>query len=127
MERKPLLPPAGHPDFPAKLKALRERAGLSGAELSRRAGISETMVSRYESATREDRHTPRPKTVKAIERELRAALSDMPLADSADVQSNETEQSQDAPVRPLTIAEAKQGLAAALGISVDAIKISIEG
>lgn len=74
MEHEPLLPPAGHPDFPVKLKALREQAGLSGAELSRRAGIAPTMVPRYESTTRDDRHVPRPNTVKSLERELRLAL-----------------------------------------------------
>lgn len=70
----PLLPPTDSPDFPIKLKELRELAGLSGAELSRRAGIAPTMVPRYESATRADRHVPRPDTVRALERELLLAL-----------------------------------------------------
>jgi transcriptional regulator with XRE-family HTH domain len=66
-----LLPPSDDPGFPAALAAARQACGFSAAELARLAGISPTMVARYENVTRADHHRPRPDTVVRLERVLR--------------------------------------------------------
>lgn len=67
------LPPPDSPEFPAALAAARKAAGISAAELARRAGISPTMVARYESTTRKDHHRPRAHIVTRLEQALRDA------------------------------------------------------
>lgn len=54
------------PNFKRELKTAREAMGLSGAELGRKAEITEGMISRYESETRADRVLPSPETLKKI-------------------------------------------------------------
>ena len=66
-----ILPPPDAPGFPAALRAARQARGLSGAQMARLAGISPTMVPRYENVTRADHHSPRPDTVAKLEQVLR--------------------------------------------------------
>ncbi len=66
-----LLPPSSDPGFPTALAAARQACGFSAAELARLAGISPTMVARYENITRADHHRPRPDTVARLEQVLR--------------------------------------------------------
>jgi len=54
------------PTFRDDLKAARKAAGLSGAALSTRIGISPGMVSRYESHNRNDGVLPGEDTLKKI-------------------------------------------------------------
>ena len=65
------LPSPNDPNFPAALKAARKALGVSASELSRRAGISSTMVARYENPEREDHHCPRQSTVTLLQQALR--------------------------------------------------------
>jgi len=43
------MPPSGLPTHGPALRAIRERTGLSKAELARRAGVAHSTVSRAES------------------------------------------------------------------------------
>lgn len=54
------------PTFREELKAARKAAGLSGAALSTKIGISPGMVSRYESHNRNDGVLPGEDTLKKI-------------------------------------------------------------
>jgi transcriptional regulator with XRE-family HTH domain len=54
------------PTFRDELKAARKAAGLSGAALSTKIGISPGMVSRYESHNRNDGVLPGEDTLKKI-------------------------------------------------------------
>jgi transcriptional regulator with XRE-family HTH domain len=65
------LPSPNDDKFPTALAAARQARGISAAELARRAGISPTMVARYENTDRTDHHRPRPHTVALLERVLR--------------------------------------------------------
>ena len=69
-----ILPPPDAPEFPAALAAARRQRKISAAELARRAGISSTMVARYENIARADHHTPRPQTVALLEAALRGEI-----------------------------------------------------
>ena len=66
-----ILPSPDAPEFPAALAAARQQRHISAAELARRAGISSTMVARYENTSRADHHRPRPQTVALLEAALR--------------------------------------------------------
>lgn len=74
------LPPPKDKSFPSALTAAREAIGISAAELARRAGISPTMVARYENTQRADHHRPRPHTVTQLERALRGEAVDKATA-----------------------------------------------
>lgn len=63
------------PSFCQDLKDARINAGLSGAELSRRIGINEGMVRRYENPERSDHVKPGDVTLKKLN-DLLAALND---------------------------------------------------
>lgn len=54
------------PTFRDELKAARKAAGLSGAALSTKIGISPGMVSRYESHNRNDGVLPGEETLRKI-------------------------------------------------------------
>jgi transcriptional regulator with XRE-family HTH domain len=54
------------PTFREQLKAARKAAGLSGAALSKKIGVSAGMVSRYESDNRNDGVLPGSDTLKKI-------------------------------------------------------------
>jgi len=78
------LPSPDDANFPTALAVARQAVGISAAELARRAGISPTMVARYESTTRADRHRPRPHTVTRLERALRGeAVEDLHVEPTA--------------------------------------------
>lgn len=125
-----MLPDPCSPDFPAALKARRESLGLSRSALARAAGIHVVMPRRYEEPDCREFAQPRTDTTwLALNRALGYDVPDevsvsTPKTESSAVTPASGSQSLHSP-RGLTIAEAKAGLAATLGVSVDCIEIII--
>lgn len=65
-----LLPEPTSTDFPAALKAARQKAGLSRSALARAAGIHTVMPRRYEEPEARDFARPTPATKEALEKAL---------------------------------------------------------
>lgn len=124
-----MLPPASSPEFPSALKARRELIGMSRSELARQARIHGVMPRRYEEVDCGEFSTPRHDTWVALNIALgfapEAASSgvDAPHASAGHPGTRDTAAS----VKPLSIAEAKAGLALAFGVSTDRIEITIRG
>ncbi len=57
------------PDFPAKIKEAREKAGFSRTDLAQKIGVSASLVTRIEKGMR-----PTDKVVKKLEKELKITL-----------------------------------------------------
>lgn len=106
-----MLPLPLSDEFPSALKARREALGLSRSELARRAEIHGVMPRRYEDPDCGEFARPREDTWIALNRAL----------------GYEVEAATLPAVRPLSIAEAKAGLAQMFGVEVDRIEITIRG
>lgn len=112
-----MLPPPSSSEFPAALKARREALGLSRSELARRANIHGVMPRRYEEPDCGEFSSPRGETWVALNKALGYEVEDH----TAQSQVQET------PAVPLTIAQAKAGLALAFGVTPEQIDIIIRG
>lgn len=116
-----MLPDPSSPQFPAALKARRESLGLSRSALARAAGIHVVMPRRYEEPDCREFAQPRADTTWLA---LNKALGyDVPEELAVATLDSEGAGSQSA--KGLTIAQAKAGLAASLGVSVECIEIII--
>ncbi|MEG0861388.1 MAG: helix-turn-helix transcriptional regulator [Pseudomonas sp.] len=112
-----MLPPPSSSEFPAALKARREALGLSRSELARRANIHGVMPRRYEEPDCGEFSSPRGETWVALNKALGYEVEDTSVENPA----------QEATAAPLTIAQAKAGLALAFGVAPEQIDIIIRG
>jgi transcriptional regulator with XRE-family HTH domain len=82
--RPPRQPPPPRPVAGARLRALREAAGLTQAELAHRVGEKQTTLSLWERSGRPPRSDALPKLAKALGASIGAllgeAVGDAPLA-----------------------------------------------
>ena len=126
-----MLPSPTSPDFPAALKARREHLGISRSELARRAKIHGVMPRRYEEFDCAEFARPREDTWIALNKVLGYDLqaehpehdSSVSPATASVTDGQETQTS----VKPLTLADAKAGLALTFGVDPDRIEIVIRG
>ena len=128
-----MLPYPSSSEFPAALKARREFLGLSRSALARAANIHVVMPRRYEEPDCGEFARPRADSTwlalnKAlgyeVPNEILAALTQDDPVNTADTCGGREPQNV---IRGLTLAEAKAGLAATLGVSIECIEITIRG
>jgi transcriptional regulator with XRE-family HTH domain len=122
-----VLPLPSDPAFPAALKARREARGLSRSALARAANIHVVMPRRYEDADCADFTHPRHDTWVALNRALGYDApddgADLPVRDE-EVATHGADSHRS---RPLTIAQAKAGLALTFDVDPSNIDITIRG
>lgn len=128
-----MLPYPSSPEFPAALKARREFLGLSRSALARAANIHVVMPRRYEEPDCGEFARPRADSTwlalnKAlgyeVPAEILAALAQDDPLNTTGISAGLEPQSV---IRGLTLAEAKAGLAATFGVSIECIEITIRG
>lgn len=124
-----MLPFPSSPDFPAALKARRQLCGMSRAALARAAGIHMVMPRRYEEPECGEFARPRADSTwlalnKALGYELPGDIDEL-LA--LEVQAQDADGAKPSAPTPLTLAQAKAGLALTFGVDPSAIDITIRG
>ncbi len=70
-----MLPPRKAPSFPEALAAARIKLGWNNSELAAAAGISPTVVGRYQNRDNAQFLTPSQRTWEQLERTISAALA----------------------------------------------------
>jgi transcriptional regulator with XRE-family HTH domain len=127
-----MLPSPSSPDFPSALRTRRESLGISRSELARKAKIHGVMPRRYEELDCGEFSRPRNDTWVALNIALGYAP---PQAESSELESSEAPliasgtgtQEMVKNVKPLSMADAKAGLALTFGVNIDRIEIVIRG
>lgn len=129
-----MLPYPSSPDFPSALKARRELRGMSRSALARAANIHVVMPRRYEEPDCGEFARPRvDSTWIALNKALGYDVPDdidglLRLEESVNTPIPEDESSAlSDSQKPLTLAEAKAGLALTFGVDVNSIEITIRG
>lgn len=120
-----MLPRPTDAAFPAALQARRESLGMSRSALARAANIHVVMPRRYEDADCADFTQPRHETWVALNKALGYDLDTTP--GTPEVDKVATNESLPPDTRPLTIAQAKAGLALTFGVDPSSIDITIRG
>lgn len=115
-----MLPLPSSPDFPAALQTRRKSLGMSRSELARKAKIHGVMPRRYEDPTCAEFARPREDTWIALNEALGYSCR-------AEQLKHDSSASTETNVKPLSIAEAKAGLALTFGVDLDRIEIVIRG
>lgn len=129
-----MLPYPSSPDFPSALKARRELRGMSRSALARAANIHVVMPRRYEEPDCGEFARPRAdSTWIALNKALGYDVPDdidglLRLEESVNTPIPEDDSSAPSDSqKPLTLAEAKAGLALTFGVDVNSIEITIRG
>ncbi len=129
-----MLPYPSSPDFPSALKARRELRGMSRSALARAANIHVVMPRRYEEPDCGEFARPRAEsTWIALNKALGYDVPDdidglLRLEESVNTPNPEDESSAPSDSqKPMTLAEAKAGLALTFGVDVNSIEITIRG